>query len=282
MIASRLTIVAASVIVTLAAAFPAAAQGKSGKSHGKAASPSLATTSLPAAAAAGAPVPAAPFAWIDDASVMAPATLWFGVSMVQWHGGGANEVILPAFDGSVGLAPRLQIGASVPRVEGGLGTTFFNAKIGLFNGQRHGVKLAVGPTLEVLSRSAVQNGQSRTQWGIPVSAEIDRGSKRIFGSSGYFSPGIWFAGAGVAGPIGERLGVSASFSRAWTTAPASPRPGLAPRRNDLSGSASFDVTPSIAIFGSVGQTIGTAAESGAGTTISFGLSLTAGPVVFTR
>ena len=57
---------------------------------------------------------------------------------------------------------------------------------------------------------------------------------------------------------------------------------VGPHRNDFSGSVSFDVTPNIALFGSVGRTIATAAEHGAGTTVSFGLSLSAGPVVFTK
>ncbi len=122
----------AGVLVTLAIALPAAAQGKSGQAHGKKpAAPPPTTTTLPASTApatsgnastgpvAPSVTPAAPFAWMDDANLMAPGTVWLGVSTVSWHGGGASEVVVPVFDGSIGITPRVQFGASVPRVGGG-------------------------------------------------------------------------------------------------------------------------------------------------------------------
>jgi hypothetical protein len=269
----------ASVLVTLAIAVPVAAQGKSGKSHGKPAAPPPTSTS---GTITGGTAGTAPFAWMDDASLMAPGTVWLGVSMVQWHGGGASEVVVPVFDGSIGLTPRVQLGASVPRVAGGIGTTFFSAKIGVVNNEARGLKLALGPTLEILNQAAMlagPAGQARTQWGLPVSVEIDREAGTIYGSSGYFSPGVWYAGAGIGRSVSDRVGVSMSFSHAWTSQ-ATTTPG--PRRNDLSGGASFNVTPNIALFGSLGRTMATAAENGAGTTISVGLSVSAGPVVFTK
>lgn len=299
MTSSRFASTMASVLVTLAIALSASAQDKSGQNHGKPpAAPPPTTTTLPAAITAGnatttgiaTPIatPAAPFAWLDDANLMAPGTVWLGVSIVQWHGGGTSEVVVPVFDGSIGLTSRVQLGASVPRVAGSLGTTFFSAKIGIVESDARGLKLAVGPTLEMLSRAAMLSGpagQARTQWGLPVSVEIDRGAGRIYGSSGYFSPGIWYAGAGISRSVSNRLGLSMSFSRAWTSQ-ATTTPGTpaiaGPRRSDLSGGASFDVTPNIAVFGSVGRTLATAVEHGAGTTISFGLSLNAGPAVFTK
>ena len=296
MTTSRCASTMASVLVTLAIALPASAQGKSGKPHGKPpAAPPPTTTTVPGAKTAGAPTtagaavpvatPTAPFAWMDDANLMAPGTVWLGVSMVQWHGGGTSEVVVPVFDGSIGITPRVQLGASVSRAAGGLGTTFLNAKIGIFKSDVRGMKLAVSPTLEILNQAAMQSapdGRSRTQWGLPVSAEIDREAGRIYVSSGYFSPGVWYAGAGVGRSLGKRVGVSMSFSRAWTSQ-ATPTPAIAgPRRNDLSGGASFDVSPNLAVFGSVGRTLATAAEDGAGTTISFGLSLSGGPIVFKK
>lgn len=299
MTSSRFASTTAGVLVMLAVALSASAQGKSGQNHGKPpAAPPPTTTTLPAAITAGnatttgiatpTATPAAPFAWMDDANLMAPGTVWLGVSMVQWHGGGASEAAVPVFDGSIGLTSRVQLGASVPRVAGSLGTTFFNVKIGILNNEARGLKLAVGPTLEILNRAAMLSGpagQARMQWGLPVSVEIDREAGRIYGSSGYFSPAIWYAGAGISRSLSNRLGLSISFSRAWTSQ-ATTTPGTpaiaGPRRSDLSGGASFDVTPNIAVFGSVGRTLATAVEHGAGTTISFGLSLSAGPVVLTK
>lgn len=278
--------VMASVVLMLAIALPASAQGKSGQNHGKPpAAPPPTTTNLSAAGGGtGATARAtAPFAWMDDASLMTPGAVWVGVSMVQWHGGGASEVVVPAFDGSIGLTPRVQLGASVPRVAGGIGTTFFSTKIGILNNEDRGMKLALAPTLEILSKGSVAAGQSRAQWGLPVSVEIDREVIRIYGSSGYFSPGVWYAGAGIGRSLTNRLGLSMSFSRAWTGPPTAGTAAIAgPRRNDLSGGASYDVTPNIAVFGSMGRTLATAAGDGAGTTVSFGLSLNAGPVPVTK
>jgi hypothetical protein len=282
--------VMASIILMLAIALPAAAQGKSGQPHGKPTAPPPTTTTLPTATTgsiatstgSGGSTATAPFAWVDDASLMAPGTVWFGMSMVQWHGGGASQVVAPVFDGSIGLTPRVQLGLSVPRVAGGIGTTFFSAKVSVINSEARGFKLAVGPTLEILNKLSAQPGQSRTQFGVPVSVEINRVATKIYGSSGYFSPGVWYAGAGLGRPLTSRLGVSLSISHAWTSQTAALAAIAGPRRNDLSGGASFDLTPNIAVFGSLGRTIATAAENGAGTTVSFGLSLSAGPMAFTK
>ncbi len=294
--ASRSGIGVAGLLMTLALAVPAYAQGKSGQAHGKKpAAPPPTTTTLPSSAApasggsASGPVapsvtPAAPFAWMDDASLLAPGAVWLGVSMVSWHGGGINELVAPVFDGSIGITPRVQVGASVPRVSGTLGTSFYTVKIAVLENAARGVKVAIGPTLEVLSAASMQYGpadQSRTQWGLPVSVNIDRGDARLYGSSGYFSPGIWYAGAGIARSVSDRVGVSASFSRAWTRTAFEGAPPAA-RRNDISGGASCDITPSFALYGSVGRTIATSVENGAGTTLSVGLSVSAGSLNFTK
>ena len=55
----------------------------------------------------------------------------------------------------------------------------------------------------------------------------------------------------------------------------------APER-DFRWRVGTDFTPNISLFGSLGRTIGVAAEDGAGTTLSFGVSLTAGPLIFER
>jgi hypothetical protein len=91
---------------------------------------------------------------------------------------------------------------------------------------------------------------------LPVSVEIDRKAERIYGSSGYFSPGVWYAGAGIGKPVTNRLGVSMSFSHARTSHATSTPGTVGRRRSDLSGGASFDVTPNISVFGSVGRNFG--------------------------
>lgn len=283
----------AGVFVTLAMNTSAFAQGKSQQSHGNnshASSPSQSTLLTPTSVAG--PTGAAPFAWIDNANLMTPGSVWLGISMVRWQGNGLSEVSVPVIDGALGLASRVQLGASVPRIagssdpagpQGGLGTTFFSTKIAVLRDNARGLNVAVAPTLEILGRAAMPSapiGQSRAKWGLPVSVGLDRGARRIYGSTGYFSPGVWYAGAGTATQLGERVGVSISFSRAWTTSSAAAI--AAPRRNEISGGVAVDLKPTVGVFGSIGRTVATAAENGAGTTISIGLSLTAGPIVFAK
>lgn len=274
----------AGALVALAIAVPSHAQGKGGgKKPGKGPTQPPGTSALSDLGADPDVATTTPFAWLDDASVMAPGSVWVGVSMVRWQGSGLSQTIAPVVDAALGLTPRVQLGASVPRVAGGLGTTFFSAKIAVLNDDEGSLKVAVGPTLEILDGAPV--GQRRAQWGFPVSVQFDRESARIYGSSGYFSPGIWYAGAGLGSPVGDRVGVSMSFSHAWATspAPAAGIPGVAgPRRNEISGGASYDLKPNIAVFGSISRTIGLAAQDGAGTTFGFGLSLSTAPALFTR
>jgi hypothetical protein len=43
----------------------------------------------------------------------------------------------------------------------------------------------------------------------------------------------------------------------------------------VSGGASYELKPNVAVYGSIGRTLGMAVEDGAGTTLSFGVSLSA-------
>ena len=302
---SRFVAMMASALVALAIAVPSYAQGKGGgKKPGKGptAPPSTGGVSAPATTALApvvsenvdgdlaVDVPLAatsPFAWLDDASLIEPGTVWLGMSMIRWQGSGLGQTIGPVVDAAVGLSPRVQLTASVPRVAGGLGTTFFGAKIAVYENDARAFRVAIAPTLEILdsaSRLAEAADGGRTRWGLPVSAQVDHAGSRIYASSGYFSPGIWYAGAGVARSVHERVGMSVSFSHSWARAPAvlldaALIPGA--RRSEVTGGASFDVAPNVAVFGSVGRTIGMAAEDGAGTTIGFGVSISVAPKVLT-
>jgi len=310
---SFLSIVACSAIAVLMSA-PLFAQGNSGKNgtnNGQAASGSSGknsnaggkgkgggTVTPPSEVALAAPSvvssatsASTPFAWIDNANVIAPGSVWIGISTVRWHNADVSEVNFPVVDAAVGMTPRLQFGVSIPRIAAndvlgrpaGLGTTFFNAKVALLNSPEHPVKAAIAPTLEILNGAAqfAAVDQSRVQWGLPFSVEFDRGVSRVYGSTGYFSPGIWYTGAGVGAQIGTRLGIAVSLSRAWSRLAPDNSSLAAPRRHDLSTGISMDLTPNVGIFGSVGRTFATASEYGAGTTVSVGLSLSANRIAAT-
>jgi hypothetical protein len=283
----RTWIIAAGVAVTLAAiASPALAQGKSqGKSH-KGRPPS--SSPLPAPSVGGAAVvsAASPLAWLDDASVLTPGAVSVGISAARWSGAGASEVDVPIVDAGLGIAPRVQIGASLPRIApgpngseplGGLGTSYFSGKVALLTGSA--LKLALSPLVEVLGTSAAQTlpaGSSRLQFGLPISVELEQGSARVFASTGFFSRGALFAGGGAGFQATPTVGVSIAFTRSWVNDEAA---AITRDRRELSGGMSWFVRPPIALYGSVGRTIATSDEDGAGRTVSGGITflLTPGP-----
>jgi hypothetical protein len=266
--------------------------GGNGGGRGAVSPPSEVALAAPTSIAMSASA-STPFAWIDNANLMAPGAVWVGVSTVRWQNAGVNEISFPVIDAAIGMTPRLQIGASVPRLAAsealgrpsGLGTTFLNAKIGILTDSARPIKAAVTPTVEILGDLAMQfapAGQGRVQWGLPVSLELDRGVGRVYGSAGYFSPDIWYTGAGAGAQFGSRLGLSVSFSRSWAGSVVADPSLPPPYRHELSTGVSLDVTRNIGVFGSVGRTFKTDAQFGAGTTASVGVSLTTHRSAFTQ
>ena len=305
------TFLAASVLATLAAASPAFAQGNSQQHRknpgnagnsanagkpgnagvGVSAPPSRNDLAVPTVVSPPASPGATPLAWIDDASLLAPGSVYLSMSALRWSGGGASEVDFPIVDAAIGLAPRLQLSASVPRVVGspdpegavgGVGTSFFSAKVGVYELADRGVKVAVTPTMQLLGEgvvAALEPGQGRVRWGLPVSAEISRGTTRLYGGGGYFSPGLWFAGAAVGARASEKVFVSAGFSRAWRGDEGFDVPLSERDRKELSGGAAYVLTPNVTLFGSVGRTVKTLVENGAGTSIVGGVSFSLAPTI---
>jgi hypothetical protein len=208
------SLMTAIVVAALAAAAPAYAQGRSGSAPGKLKKPKPpSSSSLPgASSAAGGTSPlstvtgASPLSWLDDASVLEPGSVLLTLSGMRWSGGEASEVYLPVIDASLGVTRRVQIGATIPRIAGAgdgttpvarLGTSYFSAKVALLPDSD--VKLAISPLVEVLGTSAAQSlpaGESRYQFGLPVSIEAERGPARLFAAAGFFTRGAWFTGGG--------------------------------------------------------------------------------------
>ena len=274
--ARRLTVVITGAIV-LAVAAPVLAQGKSaGKGH-KSAPPSESPLPSPSAGPASG---TSPMSWLDDASVLPVGAMSLVVAAARWSGTDLDETDFPIVSAAVGLAPRLQIGAIVPRVVGsadgtgpvgGVGTSYVSAKVALLNGGS-GVKLAVAPMIQILGEGAVQGlaaNESRVQFGLPVSVEVSQGIARVFASTGFFSQGAWFAGGGLGVQATPRVGVAASFTRSWGGEDSL---GATRDRRDLTGSVSYLVASKVAVYGSIGRTIATTDENGAGTTVSGGVA----------
>jgi len=274
MLRRRYSLIAASAALALAAATPVRGQGlthndKGGKPH-KSKPPS--SSPLPAATNG-----ASPMSWLDDASLMAPGTMSLSISAMRWSGTDLSEVDAPIVDAAVGVTKRIQFGASVPHVMGtadgpvgGIGTSYVSGKVALLDDQE--VKLAVSPIFEILGAGAVQAlapGESRYQIGLPVSLEVTQGAARMFAATGFFSRGAWFAGGGAGYQATPRVGLSLSFTRAWAKTDVE---GITRDRRELSGGVSYFVKPQIGIYGSVGHTIATTDENGAGMTVSGGVT----------
>jgi hypothetical protein len=261
--------IAASAIVALAVSSSAFAQQPSATTSG---------------------VGATPLAWLDDASVLESGAFSVAISTARWSGSGMSEVSIPVVDAAFGLTRRVQFSASVPRVAGaeasgvpsGLGTSYFSTKLALFESRRSGVKLAVSPTLEVLTPAVsawLGPGEHRVQLGLPVSGEIARGRLRTYAAAGYFSRGAMFMGGGAGIVVNPALAVSAAFSRAWRRTDLPDVPLSVRDRKELSGGVSYAVSPAVRVFGSMSRTIATLDVNGAGTTVAAGASFYVAPRV---
>ena len=277
----------ASAILVLAVSAPALAQGKSQQhkknppappSRSDLAAPS--GVSMPATAVAG----PTPFAWVDDASLLEAGAVSIALSVARWQGGGISEVDVPVIDAAIGLAPRVHLTMSVPRVVGsedplgpvgGMGTSYFSAKIAALHDVKRGLKLSVAPTLEVLGSGVLQSttaGDRRAHFGLPVSVELDRGRARLYAGGGYFTRGVWFTGAGVGSRVNDKLFVSGGFSRSWRGSDVADVPLSDRDRKEITGSAAYSVTPQVSVYGALGRTIATLDENGAGTSLVGGVS----------
>jgi len=250
----------------------------------------LATPAPAQSSVGGGPFAVTPFAWIDDASLLQAGAVSIALSTVRWQGSGVSEVDAPVVDVAIGVARRVHLTATVPRVVGsadplgavgGIGTSYFSAKVAILDPAKHQVKVSVSPTLELLSRGMVEtmgSDRRRVHVGLPVSAEIARGPARLYAGSGFFSRGIAFAGGGLGLRAAEKLFVSVGYNRSWRTRDAVAIPLSDRARSELTGSASYAVTPIASVFGSIGRTIKTLDENGAGTTFSCGLAFYFAPV----
>jgi hypothetical protein len=262
------------------------APGHSGGGAGQSAPPSRNELAPVAAAEVPVSVSTTPIAWVDDATLLDAGTVALSLSAIRWSGAGVSEVDLPIVNAAVGLGPRLQLSASVPRTLGssdpsgaaaGVGTSFFGAKVQLWSDAKRGIKFAAAPTLQLLGAGvaeALGANESRTRWGLPVSGEVDRGPLRVYGGGGYFSPSVWFLGAALAIQTTQRLTFNGGVSRAWRGAPDGVDVALGDRdRKELSGGAAYILASHVVVFGTIGRTFATLDENGAGTTLGGGLSI---------
>jgi hypothetical protein len=204
-----LRVAAAVVVAMLVMAGTATAQGKgngAGKrpQAGAAGVPSRGGGQTSTAPMALQPSPSFPQfgTWLDDATTAAPGAGYASIGTSYWRGSNANQIDAPILGVTYGITNRAQLSATVPfyraRYEGfsgsGLDNVYISGKIAVIDPNagdgRFGV--AVGAVAEILSSDFAD--ASRMHWAVPLSLELRGGAVRLYGSTGYFSRGAFFAG----------------------------------------------------------------------------------------
>jgi hypothetical protein len=287
---NRLSIGIVALACGVAMAPPALAQGKSKgltKGRGQAPAPSTA-----AASAASGPVSVTGIrqfgAWLDDASLVEPGAVWAAMSLGHFRSSGGHQTDFPIVDGGIGLSERVQLAITVPyyhltfadgSAASGLGDVYLATKIGLINpgNTSSGFGLAVSPLVEILSDPDPTGGRN-FHFGAPVSAEWRQPKYRLYGSSGWFSRGAFFASGALEIPVSQRFVATGALvhTRALNEDVNADALGLSKARTDVTGGVAYFVTPTVAAFGSVGRTISAQDANAASFMCSFGMSVMVG------
>jgi hypothetical protein len=222
--------IAAAVLVTvLAVAGTAAAQGR-GNGQGRPpqagaqGSPARSGGQAGAAPVALQPSPSFPQfgTWLDDATTAVRGAGYASIGATYWRGSGANQIDAPILGVTYGIANRAQLSATVPfyhtRYDGfsgsGLDNVYVSGKIAVVNPDAGAGRfgLAVSAVAEILNAGFAD--ASRAHWAVPLSVELRGGAVRLYGSTGYFSRGAFFAAGALewAAPTGTSVTASLAHS----------------------------------------------------------------------
>jgi len=274
------------VVLALAVA-PAHAQGKGG-GRGKVKSGSGPVTSGSAApASSGSGIAIRQFgAWLDDASLLAPGDAWTSITIGHYRSFAGSQTDFPVVDTGFGLSKRTQFGLTVPYYHarfndgtsaGGFGDVFLSGKVLLVEARDRSIGVAISPVVE-FSQDPLP-GQSSVGWGAPLDIEAKLPGFRVFGSTGYFSRGALFAAGALEVPVGDRFVATGGLTmmRSTNESPAADAIGLSKGRSDITGSAAYILSSSIALFASTGRTIGSGDATGTNFMLTGGVSFSYAP-----
>ena len=213
------------------------------------------------------------------------------LAATYWRSSSLREVDVPSVGASVGVTPHGQFSASVPYYHvtdpsgstfRGFGATYLTGKFALAPDSR--VRVAVSPTLEVLSWTAPALGAHRVNIVLPLSVQTDAGSTRVYGTAGYFSRGSVFGAGAAEWGIGSRGTIVATLSHSYSmkSDPASDALGIAKHRTDASGGGYLNMRPGIVLFANVGRTITPVTDTSGRLSLSGGVTINvAGPAAHT-
>jgi hypothetical protein len=278
-------------LCVLALAVPAFAQNPHARNPRKPGKPSA--NGSPATGTAGRtalPINVILASGLDDPDTLEPGRVNVGLSIGRWSSLDGGQTDGPAADFSVGLVPGVQFSASVPYSRAGysdgfrsagLGDSYFVAKVRLIDPGTHAIGVAISPTLEVLSSTAVSDttlGLSRINFALPVSIGVDRDGFRAYATAGYFSRGAVSLGGALEGTVSDRVTLvgTLTYSHTTKTLSTSDLGDLSRFRTDAAGGVYFSLTPAVTLSGSVGRTVSRLDQNGARLTATAGISIATG------
>ena len=256
--------VAAIVALTLAfAAGPAWAQGKSGNTPaaGKGHQPGGGNGPKAPSAPTPSPATASFTSWIDDATLLAPRTVWLAFSAGEWNSPAGRAIEAPVTAVVAGVAPRLGVGAALPidtfrdttgATTTGVGDVSLFAKIGVVDPSEHTVGVAVSPILQISTPTDGTSGR-QADWALPVSLEVRGAHGRLYGSGGYFSSGSLFASGAIELRPAPRLALTGLLGHTYAVQSSTVPAGETRHRTDISGGIALLLSMRAAVFASVGH-----------------------------
>lgn len=281
----RLPVVAAVLVAALAMSSAAVAQGKGGGRRPQA-PPGPPARSGSQTSTAAVTLPQSPSfpqfgSWLDDATTASEGAGYASIAAAYWSGANANQIDAPVLGVTYGITDRVQLSATIPfyRVsyEGfsgsGLDNVYISGKFAVVSPDSGAGRFgaALGVVAEILSAGFTE--ASRSHWAVPLSVELRAHPVRLYGSTGYFSRGAYFAAGAVewTAPTGTSLTAAVTHSasiRGVTVATIATVPGATLR--DASVFVSHPVSGNASVYGAGSRSFSSTRINGA--SVSGGLS----------
>ena len=158
--------------------------------------------------------------WLDDATTAAVGAGYISMGASYWRGANADQVDAPILGVTYGITNRAQLSATVPFYRatyegfsgGGLDTIYISGKIAVVDPDAGNGRfgLAIGAGAEILSAGSAD--ASRAHWVVPLSLELRSAAFRVYGSTGYFSRGAFFAAGAFEWTVPTGTSVTASLA----------------------------------------------------------------------
>jgi len=224
--------------------------------------------------------------WLDSAAVSAPGEVWISMASAYWRSPSLREVDAPSMGLTIGVAPRMQLGVSLPYshitdqsgvTSRGFGASYLTTKFGLSE-NRH-IGMSISPTMEILSWSSPDIG--RVNFVLPVSLQTSASSAQVYGSAGYFTRGSVFGSGAVEWPVTTKLTLVATTAHSYSVVadPASDLLGVSRHRTDGSGGAYYAVTRGAAVFTTLGSTFAPVDQTSGRLAVSGGVTMNLSGIV---